>query len=179
MAFWRMLARVTIGLLFIGHGTQKLFGWFGGNGPRGTGETMEKLGLRPGRDHAIAAGLAEAGGGALLAAGAATPFAAAALTGTMMTAIKRVHLSNGPWMTKGGYEYNLVLIAALLALVEAGPGDLSVDSALGRVRAGAPWAAFAFGAGALGAEAVEILADRHPGSAIAWLDEHRPHRIAA
>jgi putative oxidoreductase len=181
MAFWRMLVRVTIGILFVGHGTQKLFGWFGGGGPAATGKTMEKLGLRPGRGHAIAAGLAEAGGGALLAAGAATPFAAASLTAAMMTAIKRVHLQNGPWVTNQGYEYNLVLIGALLALIEAGPGSLSVDAARGRVRSGAGWAAFAFGAGSLGAYVVDAIAENRIAPPIAWLEQHVPalHKAAA
>ncbi|HEX4521791.1 MAG TPA: DoxX family protein [Gaiellaceae bacterium] len=181
MAFWRLLARVTIGLLFVGHGTQKLFGWFGGEGPKATGKTMEKLGLRPGREHAIAAGLAEAGGGAMLAAGAATPFAAAGLTAAMLTATKRVHLRNGLWVTNRGYEYNLVLISALLALVESGPGNLSVDAARGRVRSGAGWAAFAFGAGSLGAYAVELLAERGTPAPIAWLEQHvhAAHKAAA
>ena len=103
----RVLLRVCIGLLFIGHGTQKLFGWFGGKGLEPTAEGFEQLGLRPGRRNAVAAGVTEAGGGALLVLGAATPLAAAMLTGAMATAIDRVHRERGPWVTEGGYEYNL------------------------------------------------------------------------
>src|SRR5436305_46256 len=125
------MVRGVIGGLFVGHGTQKLFGWFGGHGPEATGQFFESLGLRPGERHARAAGAAEAGGGALLAAGLFTPAAAAALIGTMTTAIRKVHLKNGPWVTNSGYEYNLVLIAALFALADLGPGDLSLDHALG------------------------------------------------
>ena len=92
MKIGRLMLRLVIGGLFIGHGTQKLFGWFGGYGLDATGEAFEQTGLRPGRANAIAAGAAEAGGGALLAAGLATPLAAATLTSVMLTAIKRVHL---------------------------------------------------------------------------------------
>ena len=123
--------RWVVGALFVGHGTQKLFGWFGGGGPKATAEMFEKIGLTPGERHAAAAGASEAGGGALLALGLFTPAAAAALIGTMFTAIRKVHFKNGPWSTKGGYEYNLVLIAALLAVADMGPGDLSLDHALG------------------------------------------------
>jgi putative oxidoreductase len=118
MKIGRLLLRLTVGGFFFGHGTQKLFGWFGGNGLDATAAGFETLGLRPGRRNAIAAGVAEAGGGALLASGLATPVAASALTATMLTAIETVHLKNGPWAANGGYEYNVVLIAAALALVE-------------------------------------------------------------
>jgi putative oxidoreductase len=135
-----LAARAVIGGLFIGHGTQKLFGWFGGHGPEGTGGFFESLGLRPGKRHAIAAGAAEAGGGALLALGLLTPAAAALLTAVQVTAIRTVHLEKGPWVTEGGYEYNLVLIAAAFALTDAGPGAWSLDAARGRERWGAGWA---------------------------------------
>jgi putative oxidoreductase len=135
----RVIMRTTIGGLFVGHGTQKLFGWFQGGGLAGTADMFEHLGLHPPRRNAIAAGVSETAGGAMLFAGLATPLAAGTLTATMLTAIRRVHLPNGPWITKGGYEYNLVLIAAALALVEDGPGRPSLDNALGiseRARAG-------------------------------------------
>src|SRR5271163_3662056 len=139
MKIGRLLLRLSVGGFFFGHGTQKLFGWFGGNGLQATAAGFEAMGLRPGKANAIAAGAAEAGGGALLVAGLATPLAASALTATMMTAIETVHAKNGPWATKGGYEYNAVLIAAALALAEVGPGALSLDHALGRERAGTGW----------------------------------------
>jgi len=87
MKLARLFLRLTIGGLFVGHGTQKLFGWFGGHGLDGTGQFFESLGMRPGRRNALAAGVAEAGGGAALAVGLATPLAASALTATMLTAI--------------------------------------------------------------------------------------------
>jgi putative oxidoreductase len=125
------LLRTIVGALFFGHGTQKLFGWFGGHGIEGTAGAFESLGLRPGRKHATAAGAAEAGGGVLLALGFLTPAAAAALIGVMSTAISKVHAKNGPWATDGGYEYNLALIAIMVALADVGPGDVSFDHALG------------------------------------------------
>lgn len=151
MKIGRLLLRVLVGGFFIGHGTQKLFGWFGGNGLEGTAEGFEKLGLRPGQAHATAAGAAESGGGALLLAGFETPLAAAAITATMLTAIRTVHLENGPWSTDGGYEYNAVLIATVLTLAELGPGPLSLDALRGRERSGTGWALAAAAVGALGA----------------------------
>jgi putative oxidoreductase len=149
----RLLARLTIGGLFVGHGTQKLFGWFGGPGRQGTEQTMEQLELRPARRHALAAGVSETVGGGLLALGALTPAASALLSGTMFTAIRKVHFPKGLWNTGGGYEYNLTLIAAIAALVECGPGSPSVDRALGVERWGSGWALASVAAGALGSAA--------------------------
>jgi len=130
MDIGRTALRLVIGPLFVGHGTQKLFGWFGGHGLDGTAGFFEgKLGLKPGKRHATAAGASEAIGGALLTIGALTPVAAGLITGTMITAIRKVHAPNGPWVTQGGYEYNAVLIAAVLALTADGPGRPSVDAA--------------------------------------------------
>ena len=107
MSFGKLALRVTLGSFFVGHGTQKLFGWFGGHGLEGTAGFFEgQLGLRPGKRHATAAGVAEAAGGGLLILGALTPVAAALLTGTMVTAIRKVHAPNGPWVTESGWEYN-------------------------------------------------------------------------
>jgi putative oxidoreductase len=144
----RLILRLIIGGLFVGHGTQKLFGWFGGPGLAGTGQMMNSLKLHPPRRNALAAGVTETAGGTLLAAGLATPLAAASLIGVMITAIRTVHWKNGPWAANGGYEFNLVLIAALLGLVDGGPGDLSLDRVLGIHDTGPEWA---FGALALGA----------------------------
>ncbi len=162
MKIGRLLLRLVVGGLFVGHGTQKLFGWFDGPGLDTTAQGFEQLGLRPGRSNAIAAGAAEAGGGALLAAGLETPFAASVLIATMLTAIHRVHAKNGPWTTNGGYEYNLVLIAAALALAEVGPGALSLDAARGRERSGSGWALAALGAGVMGAVGSYAIAAAQP-----------------
>jgi putative oxidoreductase len=139
--------RVLIGGLFVGHGTQKLFGWFDGPGLEGTSGMMDKLGMRPARRHATLAGAAEAGGGALLALGALTPLATLLLTSTMTTAIRKVHAPKGPWVTGGGWEYNAVLIAAVTALADHGPGRPSVDSAVFPRLHGAGWALASLGAG--------------------------------
>jgi putative oxidoreductase len=163
MQIGRFLARVVIGALFIGHGTQKLFGSFGGPGLEGTSGMMESLDMRPARRNAYAAGAAETGGGALLLAGLATPLASAALIGTMITAIRKVHLPNGPWAANGGYEYNVALVAALAALAEDGPGDLSLDALLGAERKGAAWGLFALLGGAL-ASTLAIELGRRGGS---------------
>ena len=146
MSVFTKLLRAVVGVLFVGHGTQKLFGWFGGPGPDGTAQFFEGLGLRPGRRNALAAGATEAGDGLLLAAGVATPVAAAGLSGTMITAIQRAHWKNGLWSTDGGFEYNLVLLAALAAVTaeERGPG----------------WALAQLAAGAAGSVAVGELARR-------------------
>jgi putative oxidoreductase len=156
------LLRVIVGGLFIGHGLQKLAGKFGGYGPEGTGQFFESLGLRPGKTHAVAAGAAEAGGGALIALGAFTPLGAAMLTGTMVTAIKTVHASKGPWVSEGGYEYNLVLLAIVFAITDAGPGDWSVDGARGRPRWGPGWALAQLGAGAAGSAAAIAYGKSRP-----------------
>jgi putative oxidoreductase len=150
MTLGRLIARVAVGGLFAGHGTQKLFGWFGGSGMGGTAETMHKLELRPGRHHAIAAGTAETLGGTLMALGALTPLAGTLITSTMLTAIRKVHFSNGPWNTQGGYEYNVALIATALTLVDCGPGAPSIDRALGIEAKGNWWTLATLAAGAAG-----------------------------
>jgi putative oxidoreductase len=165
MKIGRLLLRLAVGGFFVGHGTQKLFGWFGGHGLDATAEAFEGMGMRPGRRNAIAAGVAEAGGGALLAVGLATPLAASALTATMVTAIEKVHAKNGPWVTSGGYEYNVVLIAAALALAETGPGPISLDAALGKQRTGSKWALFALLSGIAGAFGARQAAAAQPAPA--------------
>src|SRR5947209_1505200 len=158
MKIMRFLLRVVLGGLFVGHGTQKLNGWFGGGGIDATASMFEGLGLRPGRRNAIAAGAAEAGGGAALALGFATPFASAALIGTMLTAIHRVHLKNGPWISNQGYEYNLTLVLAAALLAELGPGPVSVDNLLGTETSGPGWGLAALAMGGAGAFSVHQLA---------------------
>jgi putative oxidoreductase len=159
-----LVTRLLLGGLFFGHGAQKLFGWFGGYGPDGTGGFFEGLGLRPGRQHAMAAGAAEAGGGALLALGLATPAAAAAITGVMTTAIRTVHQPNGPWVTENGWEYCAVISATALAIAETGPGPVSLDALLGIERSGTGWALAALVAG-VGGSAVLLRDWERPAPA--------------
>ncbi len=159
MKIGRLILRLVVGGFFFGHGTQKLFGWFGGSGLEPTAQMFENLGLRPGRLNALAGGAAEAGGGAAQVLGLASPLSASVLIATMLTAINRVHFKNGPWVTNGGYEYNVVLIAALLALTEIGPGKLSLDHLLGSERSGAGWAIAALLLGIAGAAGTNVLAE--------------------
>ena len=98
----RLAARVVIGGHFVGHGLQKLQGKFDGPGIDGTAEMMDKIGMRPAVPNAYAAGVTETAGGAMPVLGASTPLAAAALIGTMITAIRTVHGKNGLWVTDRG-----------------------------------------------------------------------------
>jgi putative oxidoreductase len=158
----RLTARVVIGGLFVGHGTQKLMGWFGGPGLEGTAGMMESLDLNPPRRNALLAGATETAGGVLLAAGLATPLASAGLIGTMITAIRKVHWSSGPWVTSGGYEYNLVLISGLLSLADEKPGDMTLDSALGLRFSGTRWPLAALTLGAAASAASVWLGQNAP-----------------
>jgi putative oxidoreductase len=122
--------RVGVGGTLVAHGAQKLFGWFGGGGPDQTGAMFEQIGFRPGRPHAVAAGVNEAGGGALLVLGLGTPGASAAVAGTMLVA-SSMHIDSGFFNTEGGFEYPAVLGWSAAALALTGPGALSLDHVLG------------------------------------------------
>jgi putative oxidoreductase len=161
MSTGRLIARAAIGGIFVGHGTQKLFGWFGGPGLDATGQMMESLELRPARQNALAVSVTETAGGALLALGALTPLAGAMATGAMATAVRKVHLDKGFWNSDGGFEFNLALVAGALAIVDAGPGSPSVDEALGLELRGGKWALFALVAGLAGSAAVIEAGRRH------------------
>lgn len=138
------------GLLFMGHGAQKLFGVMGGHGIDGTGGFFESLGLKPGRVHAFAAGSAEFFGGLLLALGLLVPLAAAVLIATMLTASLTAHRGKGIWAQDGGFELPLVFATIAFGLTAVGAGDISLDNALGLDVAGAGWAFGALGVGLLG-----------------------------
>jgi len=122
---------LVFGGLFAVHGSQKLFGWFGGYGLSGTGTFLEGLGFRPGRLFAAADGLAEFGGGVLLMLGLFGPVAAAAIIAGMLVAILTVHVRNGLLATTNGVELPLLYIASALCLALTGPGAYSVDAVLG------------------------------------------------
>ncbi|MEU6065819.1 DoxX family membrane protein [Streptomyces sp. NPDC047082] len=127
-----LLLRMGTGGVLAAHGAQKLLGWFGGGGIEGTGKFMESVGYSPGKASAMAAGLAEAGGGTLLALGLATPAAGAAAAGAMAGAAA-VHVPNGFFAAEGGYEYAVSLGLAAAGLAVTGPGRLSLDHVLGHV----------------------------------------------
>ncbi|AHY45880.1 putative membrane protein [Rubrobacter radiotolerans] len=126
-----LLLRVVLGALLIPHGMQKLFGSFGGGGPKGTGAFFEQIGIKPGYAFALAAGLAEFVGGVLIILGFLTPLAAVAVIATMAVAALTVHLKNGFFATAGGYEYNLALIGMALVLLVTGAGVISLDALFG------------------------------------------------
>ena len=128
------LLRTLVGGLFIGHGTQKLFGVLGGGGPEGTAQFFESAGLAPGKRNAYAAGASETLGGLLFALNRATPLAGTLLAGTMWTAIWAVHKDKGPWVTDGGWEYPAVLLATFAAITEEEHG---APVAIGTLLAGA------------------------------------------
>lgn len=163
MSLGRLLLRGTVGAIFVEHGTQKLFGWFGGAGPEGTGQFFESLGLRPGRRNAVLAGVTETGGGILLAAGLATPAAAAALSGVMIAALRTAVWAQGVRIGTGGYEVLLGTVA--LALADEGPGPWSLDARLGQERYGPHWAAAALAAAGVGSTVVVNAARHNPPTA--------------
>jgi putative oxidoreductase len=162
--------RVVVGVLFAGHGAQKLFGVFGGGGLDGTAGMFDNIGLRPASLHARVAGTAEFLGGLLIAFGLFTPFAAAAVIGVMAAAIATVHAPNGLWNTNKGYEYNLVLVAVAFALSGVGPGAWSLDNAFGFALHSAGWALAALAAGLVGGGAA-VVSGRTAGA-------RQPHPIS-
>ncbi|MEC0089089.1 DoxX family protein [Paenibacillus macquariensis] len=132
IALGLLIIRLVVGLSFMAHGAQKLFGWFGGYGPKGTGGWMESMGMKPGVLMAVMAGLMELIGGVLFASGLFTVIGAVLIVATMLGAIVKVHGPNGYWATANGYEYNLLLIAVAVAvgLALIGAGDYSLDAIL-------------------------------------------------
>ena len=155
--------RVAIGGPLIAHGTQKLFGWFDGPGLQATAEAFDRIGFRPGAANALAAGLGEAVGGALLIAGLGTPGAGAAVAGTMIVA-SSTHAHNGFFLAKGGLEFPAVLGAAAAGLVLTGPGLLSLDHALAG-RLDRPWLRHLALSAVVPAAAAVIIRRRHLATA--------------
>lgn len=126
-----MLAlRIPAGIIFIAHGAQKLFGWFGGYGLEGTGQFMASVGLTPGYLMALLAGATEFLGGIALLIGLLVRPAAAGLSFTMLVAIFAVHWSNGLFASNGGFELPLAMLGACVALLIAGGGSPSLDRKL-------------------------------------------------
>jgi putative oxidoreductase len=130
MAYGLLFLRAVVGLSLAAHGSQKLFGWFGGHGPRGTAGFFDSLGFRPPLAMALVAGASECAG-MLFALGLVTPCAALAMASVMVVAVGAVHRQNGFWVANGGYEYNLAIWTVAAAVAATGPGRFSLDDALG------------------------------------------------
>ncbi len=130
--FAPLALRLPIGITFMAHGAQKLFGWFGGYGLEGTGQWMTSIGLTPGYLMALMAGSSEFFGGLLLIIGLLIRPTSAVLAFTMLMAIVTVHLDNGLFMSNNGYEFGLALLAATISLTISGAGKLSIDSMIAR-----------------------------------------------
>ncbi len=126
-----LVLRVLVGVTFSLHGFQKLFGWFGGGGLDGTSKWFASLGFGDGRLAAVMAGGSEVVGGLGLATGLLTPFAAAAMIGTMTTAALVNNASKGFWSAGNGWELNGYLIVIPTAVAITGPGAYSLDAVLG------------------------------------------------
>jgi putative oxidoreductase len=131
IALGLLVLRLVVGLTLSAHGAQKLFGWFGGSGMNGWTQAVDRLRMRPAQPLAWLAALAEFGGGILFALGLLSPLGSLAIVASMLVAIATVHLAKGFFVTKGGYEFNLTLIAAVYAVALTGPGAYSLDAALG------------------------------------------------
>jgi len=158
-----LILRLVIGLTLAAHGSQKVFGWWGGSGIKGWTQAMTRLRIRPAAPWAWISALAELVGGLLLAVGFLSPAGNLAIAGAMLVAIATVHFAKGFWNTKGGFEFNLTLIAAVFALALTGPGIYSLDHALG-INLPEP-ATLLVGTVALIAGVVTTLATRAPKEA--------------
>ena len=122
--------RIFVGIIFAAHGSQKLFGWFGGGGLAGTAQWMESIGLAPGTLMALLSGGTEFFGGLALIVGLLARPAALGLSFTLLVAILSVHIHNGLFMANNGYEFALALLGGTVAVLIEGAGKLSIDRAL-------------------------------------------------
>lgn len=126
-----LIIRVVVGLLLIGHGSQKAFGWFGGNGFAGTVGFIKSIGFKPAGFWALIGVLGEVGGGLLFLLGFLTPLGAVAIFASMLMAVIKIHWKGGLWSQNGGYEYPLVLGLVALAIGISGGGSYSIDALIG------------------------------------------------
>lgn len=123
-----LIIRLVAGLTMIGHGAQKLFGWFGGPGLQDMGKGFESMGMKNGVAMALLAGLAELGGGVLFILGFLTPLASLFIVIPMVVAIFQVHIKNGFFSSNGGIEFPLAILAMAVGIGLAGPGKWAIDT---------------------------------------------------
>jgi putative oxidoreductase len=159
-----LLLRLVFGLVMAAHGAQKLFGWFGGYGIAGTGDFFESAGFRPGKLFAGLAGLAEVGGGLLLALGFLGPIGGALILSVMIVAAGTAHWGKGLF-APNGVELPLLYGAASSALALTGPGLYSLDAVVGLTTT-ETLALIALGIGVLGAFA-NLALRRSPAASTA------------
>ncbi len=164
MSVGLLLLRVVVGLTLAFHGTQKLFGWFNGPGLSKVSQGFTKQGYKPVWLWVSLAIVGEVGGGISLALGFLTPLGAAGIFGAMFMAMFKSHWKNGFFLSKGGYEYTLVLMVASITLGLIGPGNYALDSLFGIVLP----EALLFGVLAVAALLVDIIG----------LLVSRPHAVA-
>lgn len=155
-----LLLRLAVGPMLMVHGYNKVFGE---GGLDGTTRWFQTLGLRPAGVHARMAAATELGAGALIAAGVASPFPAAAVIGLMATAARTDHRGKGFFVFKGGWEYTGLVAAVAAAMAALGPGRWSLDAARGRHRSGLRWAVLATVIG-VGSSTGLLAASYRPGT---------------
>ncbi|WP_405639562.1 DoxX family protein [Streptomyces uncialis] len=144
-----LVLRLLLGGLLFGHAAQKLFGWFRGHGPDGTGTVFETWGFRPGKPLVVLAALCELTAAASMVTGLLTPLGAAIALGTMLVA-GSVNVSKGLWAQSGGYELPLVYGGLAVGLGFTGPGEWSLDHAFGLAElSGVGWGGAAVALGLL------------------------------
>jgi putative oxidoreductase len=165
MAGGLLIVRLVIGTLMMGHATQKLFGWLGGYGLRGTGGFFEQLGFRPGVVFAAAASLGELISGLLVALGLFGPVGPALMISVMLVAMLTVHWSNGLFAATNGIEVPLLYAAVALGFALAGFGPYSLDALLGIGSAWSPGLTLAVLAAGVAGAVVNLGLRRHPAAA--------------
>ena len=168
MSYGILLLRAVLGTIMSGHGAQKAFGWWGGPGRAGTIGMTRAQGFRSPVLAAFMLTTCELFGGLLIALGLLTPFAGFAIASVMVTAVALVHWKNGFWVGNGGYEFNLLIYAAAVALAATGGMRFSIDNALGIADnlSGVWWAVGAAGAALLASATMLTLGRARPAATV-------------
>jgi putative oxidoreductase len=159
-----LVGRLMLGLAMVAHGSQKLFGWFGGYGLAGTGGFLEQLGFRPGRAYAAAAAGTEVASGLLVALGLLGPVGPALMLSVMVVAAITVHWKGGFFAQTNGIELPMLYAAGAIGLALAGPGRFSLDAVLGLQWLWAPRIAAAALIVGVAAAIANLLARRPAGA---------------